>query len=133
MDLVIATKLAHKRSINEESISLYEKHMARYLEGMLFLYKADSLTPNHHLSLHFGDHMRRFGPTQHTRAFAPERQIQTLERIPTNMRFGESDNNVSTMSPHVFARPARKYDVYHILCPTEPASPSHKRLSAQRI
>ncbi|KAF9521370.1 hypothetical protein CPB83DRAFT_742670, partial [Crepidotus variabilis] len=89
MLLVNAIKIATSRSISHEMISSYEQYMLRYLQGFLRLYPHKNLTPYQHLSLHFGDHLRRFGPTHSWRCYAFERMNGLVQGLPSNSRFGK--------------------------------------------
>ena len=89
MHLVIAVKLASMRSLTPSRIELFEQHMFQYLTTLLELYPGTTITPYQHLSLHFGDMLRRFGPTHGWRCFPFERYNYLLQQIPTNMKFGE--------------------------------------------
>ncbi len=89
MDLVTAIKIANRHSVTPSMRDEYTTYMKRYLEKLLILYPAVSLSPNQHLSLHFGDNMERFGPSPAARCFGIERQNFTLQRIPKNMKQGE--------------------------------------------
>jgi hypothetical protein len=89
MHLVSAIKLANLHVIDEERIQQYERHMLEYLTGLLELFPGTSITPYQHLALHFGDHLRRFGPVHAWRCFPFERFNYILQNFPTNNRPGE--------------------------------------------
>ncbi|RXW11541.1 hypothetical protein EST38_g14314 [Candolleomyces aberdarensis] len=89
MHLVTAVKFASMYNLNEERISKYEYHMHTYLTSLRRLYPGVTITPYQHLSLHFGEQLRNFGPVHAWRCFAYERYNHILQGIPTNQRFGE--------------------------------------------
>lgn len=89
MHLVTAVRVASSRVINEEYIKMYEICITAYLEGLKSLYLDASIKPNHHLSLHLGDLMRRFGPVHAYRTFAFERLNYLMQQMPTNKKHGD--------------------------------------------
>jgi hypothetical protein len=99
LDLVAAVKLATMRTMCEERISQYEFYMKRYLRNLLALYPDIGLSPSQHLSLHYPDLLRGFGPTHAWRCWIFERMNYKLQEIPTNLKFGESTQYVS--HPHI--------------------------------
>lgn len=88
MHLVTAVKLATMRTMTAERILQYEHHMHRYLETLLELYPGAEISSYQHMALHFGDQLRRFGPTHAWRCFPFERYNYLLQKIPTNKIFG---------------------------------------------
>ncbi len=90
MDLVTAIKIAHKRSQTPQTRNQYTFYMRRYLSRMLTLYPSVTFTPNQHLSLHFEEHLERFGPTHASRCFVFERENLVLQKFPKNMKHGGS-------------------------------------------
>lgn len=88
IDLVTAVKLGSRRILSPIIIKEYDKYMFRYVEVMLMLYPWVNMTPNQHIALHFGEHLKRFGPTQSSRTFATERENLRIRNIPTNQKFG---------------------------------------------
>lgn len=90
LHLVSAIKYATLRSITEESIVAYEMHLQAYLRTLLDLYPGTELVANQHMALHFGDHLRRFGPTHSWRCFAFERFNFLLQKVGTNNVPGSS-------------------------------------------
>lgn len=88
LDLVAATKLASMRTMSTQRIHSFRFYMVRYLREMLNLYPGTSMTPNHHLSLHLGKLLERYGPTHAWRCFSFERYNYLLQRINTNSRVG---------------------------------------------
>ncbi len=84
LHLVSAVKYACLRVVNGESINAYESHMYTYLRTLFELYPGTELVPNQHMALHFGDHLRRFGPTHSWRCFAFERYNFLLQQVETN-------------------------------------------------
>ncbi|OSC96548.1 hypothetical protein PYCCODRAFT_1378951 [Trametes coccinea BRFM310] len=91
LDLVTAVVLAGLWTLTEEHIDLFESHMLRYLAELKQLYKEIALRPNHHLALHIPDCMRLFGPVPSWRAFVFERFNYMLQRLNTNLTFGEME------------------------------------------
>lgn len=91
MHLVSAVKLATMRTMTPQRIDRYEFHMHKYLTTLIELYPGTNLTPYHHLALHFGEVLRRFGPTHAWRCFPFERYNYLLQNISTNKKFGEHE------------------------------------------
>ena len=88
MDLVTAIKIAHFRTMTPSRISQYEFHVHRYMTTLLDLYPGTRITPNQHLSLHYGSMLRQFGPTHAWRSFPFERSNYLMQQTKTNMKFG---------------------------------------------
>ena len=84
-----AIKLGTKRVISGSTVEQYTQYMKSYLSGILELYPHVQLTPNQHIALHFGDHLKRFGPTYASRTYVFERQNLLLQRIKTNTKPGK--------------------------------------------
>ncbi|TEB18729.1 hypothetical protein FA13DRAFT_1577459, partial [Coprinellus micaceus] len=84
MYLVTAVKLTTMNPINEERIREYKYNMHQYLKSLLELYPATQITPYRHLSLHFGRHLRMFGPVHAWRCFPFEHYNFLLQSISTN-------------------------------------------------
>ena len=89
MHLVVAVRIAGLRVINDEYINTYETCITSYVQGLKDLYPDASIKPNHHLSLHLGDFMRRFGPVHAYRTFAFERLNYLMQQMPTNKKHGD--------------------------------------------
>ncbi len=83
-------KIAHKRSQTPQTRNQYTFYMRRYLSRMLTLYPSVTFTPNQHLSLHFEEHLERFGPTHASRCFVFEQRKSCLQKFPKNMKHGGS-------------------------------------------
>ncbi|KAG9225542.1 hypothetical protein CCMSSC00406_0003045 [Pleurotus cornucopiae] len=94
MDLVHAIRLATLRELTLEQINTYEFHMHRYLTNLLRLYPGTSIAPYQHLSLHFGTHLRRWGPTHSWRCFSFERFNGLMQHIQTNSKFGDLEATI---------------------------------------
>lgn len=90
MDLVHAVQLASLRELTPLQVERYEFYMHRYLTRLLELYPGTSISPYQHLSLHFGEHLRRWGPPHSWRCYAFERFNGLMQNIPTNSKFGEN-------------------------------------------
>lgn len=88
MDLVVAVKLAHMRTLTPKRIQKYHFYMYRYLCTMQELYPHISIQPVQHMSLHLTRLMEQFGPVHAWRCFAFERYNGILQNIPTNYQFG---------------------------------------------
>lgn len=89
MDLVLATNLAHMRTMTPERIEKYHQAMLSYLAGVLELYPHVELVPKHHLSLHLHLFLQRYGPVHSWRTFAFERLNLRFQNILTNSRIGQ--------------------------------------------
>lgn len=88
--LITAVIYSTKRSISENDILLVEQNIRDYLRTLVELYGPDVLVPNHHLLLHLGDFLRRFGPVHGWWTFAFERYNGILQQINTSNKLGES-------------------------------------------
>lgn len=97
MYLVTAIRIAGSRVINDEYIGMYETCITTYLEGLKALYPDASIKPNHHLALHLGDFMRKFGPVHAYRTFAFERLNYLMQQMPTNKKHGEAPTILTTL------------------------------------
>ncbi|KAE9385049.1 hypothetical protein BT96DRAFT_841281, partial [Gymnopus androsaceus JB14] len=88
MHLITAVRLANMRVMTEARIRSFEYHMRVYLEELIDLNPHTRITTYQHMSLHFGNLLRRFGPVKSWRCFAFERLNYTIRKFPTNSRFG---------------------------------------------
>ncbi|PBK83818.1 hypothetical protein ARMGADRAFT_944438, partial [Armillaria gallica] len=88
LHLVTAVKLATATTQNDHTIQLYESHMKTYLTTLLELYPGTKISIYQHLSLHFGDQLRHFGPNRAWHCFAFERYNGALQKFNTNNKFG---------------------------------------------
>ena len=88
MHLVNATVVLFRRSVNAETIQLYEESMKAYLEGHLRLYPHLNLSPKHHLSLHIPKFLRDFGPVHGWVTWGFERLVQKFQNTDTNGKIG---------------------------------------------
>jgi hypothetical protein len=89
MHLVSAVRLGTMRKITPHRITQYNSHIHQYLSSLSELYPNNSITPYQHLSLHFGTHLQRFGPTHAWRCFPFERYNYLMQQISTNNKFGK--------------------------------------------
>ncbi|KAJ8518276.1 hypothetical protein ONZ45_g4631 [Pleurotus djamor] len=94
MHLVAAIQVVSLREIKEKDILDYEFHMDAYLSSLLKLYPGTHIVPNQHNALHFGDHLRRWGPTHAWRCYAFERFNGLLQSIKTNCNFGQLETTM---------------------------------------
>lgn len=88
MHLITAIKIATMRTIHPDQILQYQEHIHAYLTSLLTLYPNTTITPYQHLSLHFGDLLKRFGPTYAWHCFPFERYNHRMQQISTNNKFG---------------------------------------------
>ncbi|KAJ2911995.1 hypothetical protein MD484_g8416, partial [Candolleomyces efflorescens] len=95
MHLVTAVKLASMNRMNETRIAQYEYHIQEYLSTLLELYDT-TITPYQHLSLHFGRHLRMFGPVHAWRCFPFERYNNVMQSISTNNKFSDLEKTMFT-------------------------------------
>ncbi|KAE9383424.1 hypothetical protein BT96DRAFT_843851, partial [Gymnopus androsaceus JB14] len=86
MHLITAVRLADMRVMTEACIRSFEYHMRVYLEELIDLYPHTRITTYQHMSLHFGNLLRWFGPAHSWRCFAFERLNYTIRKFPTNSR-----------------------------------------------
>ncbi|RXW14134.1 hypothetical protein EST38_g11717 [Candolleomyces aberdarensis] len=93
MHLVTAVKLASMNRMNENRVTQYEYHIRQYLSTLLELYDT-TITPYQHLSLHFGRHLRMFGPVHAWRCFPFERYNNVVQSFSTNNKFSDLEKTV---------------------------------------
>ena len=86
--LVHATKIATNRSITSARAQEFQDYMITYLRGLNELFPTYQLVPTHHVVLHMRELLCRFGPTHAWRCWVFERYNHTLQKIPTNGKFG---------------------------------------------
>jgi len=96
MYLVTAIRIASSRVIDNKYINMYETCITGYLEGLKNLYPDASIKPNHHLSLHLGDFMQKFGPVHTYQTFVFEQLNYLMQQMPTNKKHGD----VPSISKH---------------------------------
>ena len=87
-NLVHATKIATMRSVTAGSAQEFQDYMLTYLRGLNELFPTYQLVPSHHIVLHMNELLCRFGPTHAWRCWVFERYNHTLQKIPTNGKFG---------------------------------------------
>ena len=88
MDLVGAIRVSGMLAITEQHIRQYEVLILRYLRKAKDLYLESTIKNNHHLALHFGEFLRRFGPVHAWRTFVFERFNHLLQNLSTNRKRG---------------------------------------------
>ncbi|KAJ3563554.1 hypothetical protein NP233_g8865 [Leucocoprinus birnbaumii] len=93
-ELVSAVKIASLRCITDQEINLYEKHFAKYLATLLNLFPGTKIAPYQHIAMHFGEFLRRFGPTHGWRCFAFERYNYLLQQSSTNQILGKMEKTM---------------------------------------
>ena len=86
--LVHATKIATMRSTTRICAQEFQDYMITYLRGLDELFPTYQLVPSHHIVLHIKELLCRFGPTHAWRCWVFERYNHTLQKIPTNGKFG---------------------------------------------
>ncbi|KAJ6567785.1 hypothetical protein B0H10DRAFT_2356873, partial [Mycena sp. CBHHK59/15] len=91
LHLVGAVKLATSPTITPQTIDAYEKEILSYLSELLTLYPGAQIELYQHLAMHFGDLLKRWGPTHSWRCFAFERYNGLLQKINTSKKFGEME------------------------------------------
>lgn len=90
LHLVAAVKLATSPVVTPQTIDAYEKEILSYLSELLTLYPGAQIESYQHLAMHFGDLLKRWGPTHSWRCFAFERYNGLLQKINTSKKFGKS-------------------------------------------
>lgn len=93
--LVHATKIATMRSTTVVRAQEFQDHMIAYLRGLDELFPTNQLVPSHHIVLHMKELLCRFGPTHAWRCWVFERYNHTLQKIPTNGKFGMNNASLS--------------------------------------
>lgn len=87
--LVMAIRIATSDTTSHSKITLYVQHIHRYLSLLKELLPEYDLHPNHHMALHLGTYIRRFGPVHAWWAFPFEHIIGMLQHIPINFKQGQ--------------------------------------------
>ena len=110
--LVVAVDLATRRSMDPARIELFDHNIEAYVRGLRSIYD-HPLVPNHHMSLHLQECLRRFGPVRGWWAFPFERYNGLLQRLNTNYKPSKFPVNFLWSSLiHVLRRDA--IDVYEV-------------------
>lgn len=86
--LISAIRIATSHTTSRSKVALYLQHMHLYLSLLKELVPSYDLHPNHHMALHLGTYICRFGPVHAWWAFPFERVIGMLQHIPTNFKLG---------------------------------------------
>lgn len=89
MSLISAVRIATSATTSRSRAALYREHLLFYLTTLKEIIPTYKLHPNHHMALHLGDYLCRFGPVHAWWTFPFERVIGMLQRIPTNFKPGE--------------------------------------------
>lgn len=90
--LISAIRVATSQTASHVKATLYLKHMHTYLSLLRELVPTYDLHPNHHMALHLGTYIRRFGPVHAWWAFPFERVIGVLQHTPINFKLGLSSH-----------------------------------------
>ncbi|PPQ84375.1 hypothetical protein CVT24_009431 [Panaeolus cyanescens] len=101
--LVSAIAIATSRRTSVKHADEYFSLMLKYLTGLKELFPDYKFLPNHHMALHLGDYLKRFGPVHGWWTFPFERLIGILQRIPNNGKIGGELEQTMALS---FARAA---------------------------
>ena len=86
VDLVVAVRLGTTRRVTPQKIQSYQSRISDYARGLLEQFPDEKLVTNHHLALHLGEVLHRFGPTQSYWAFPFERCIRLIRDVNNNFR-----------------------------------------------
>ena len=100
MHLVTAVVTSSMLEIDEGHIRTYEEAILRYLRGIKKLYKEAEIKANHHMALHVGAFLRRFGPVHSMRTFFSERMNFVLQGTNSNSKFGKLVHYLNGIIPH---------------------------------
>ena len=88
LNLVRATDLATRRTMDQSRVEKFDRYMTLYVSGLVETFK-HPLVPNHHLSLHLRECLELFGPVHAWWAFPFERYNGILQHLNTNSRTSE--------------------------------------------
>lgn len=90
MHLVVAMRLAGRRTITDNTVDAFQRHISTYLEGFKILHPHETIVPNHHFAAcHLGDVLRQWGPWDNTGANPFEKYIGMTQSISTNYKIGK--------------------------------------------
>ncbi|KAH9928229.1 hypothetical protein B0H21DRAFT_700382, partial [Amylocystis lapponica] len=81
-------------STSEHHCVQYTKYMHSYLSDLLTIKPDIALRPNHHMALHLGDFLTRFGPMHGWWMFPFERVIGILQQVNTNFKQGQFEKTM---------------------------------------
>lgn len=95
LHLIAAVRWATMRVMSPGQIKVVEQELQSYLHSLVQLFSSDALRPNHHLSLHLAECLRRFGPVHGWWAFPFERYNGILRRENINHKFGEENRVIA--------------------------------------
>ncbi|MBW0473531.1 hypothetical protein O181_013246 [Austropuccinia psidii MF-1] len=87
--LVSSVNIALKRRLTSELVSKYRYHNLEYLKSCLILFPEVTLAPNHHMSIHLGDCLEKFGPSRAWWSFSMERLMGRILKASHNNRLGQ--------------------------------------------
>jgi hypothetical protein len=85
--LVALSRIAYQLSVSEEDINVFQFHSMEYIKG-IHAFGVHHIKPSHHLLLHLGDIMRRYGPMRGWWAFPFERFNGIIQDLETNHKSG---------------------------------------------
>lgn len=88
-DLVKASCMIHNRITSSAHCASCDAHMLRFFGECSTLYRNFAMRPSNHIGLHYGDVMRKFGPSHAIKVPGFERLNYVLSSINTNQKHGE--------------------------------------------
>ncbi|OAV90954.1 hypothetical protein PTTG_07097 [Puccinia triticina 1-1 BBBD Race 1] len=87
--LVSAVNTALRRSMTKQRIESYNHHIHKYLTSALIIFPNRPLAPNHHLSMHLGECLAKFGTVRAWWSFPMERLMGQILLSSHNNHIGE--------------------------------------------
>jgi hypothetical protein len=89
MLLAMAIRWATSHRTSQDHADQYTIYIRKYLESLIDIYPTIQLRPNHHVALHIGEYLLRFGPSHGWWMFPFERLIGFLQQVNTNHKIGK--------------------------------------------
>jgi hypothetical protein len=89
MLLAMAIRWGTSHKTSQHHVDQYMKYLHAYLESLIDIFPHIKLRPNHHVALHIGEYLLRFGPSHGWWMFPFERLIGILQQVNTSNRFGK--------------------------------------------
>jgi hypothetical protein len=89
MYLAMAIRYGVSHKTSKEHVECYMFYMTKYLEILCHDFPEIPLRPNHHMALHLGEFLLRFGPCHSWWMFPFERVIGKLQKVDTSHKIGK--------------------------------------------
>jgi hypothetical protein len=88
MLLCSAISIITSRAVSPEHTHLYLQHMTDYRKELQRIFLGYNCHPNHHMAMHIGEFVEKYGPIHGWWTFPFEQMIGWLQRLMTNYKQG---------------------------------------------